>query len=192
MNLKKLFENKFTYVVIGAIITGIITYFCSTRLMEKEHSYKIKYDKQNFVSGLTEMLQKRIYNEEVFLWNIKNEARKDTILNSWDKCREITLVWNEQLSNFYLKLDMYFPTTRFKVKDYSNYLKSKISFRDFLQKEIQLGFISIHGQLVEFKKIINRDEEPKKELISDLEKNIEKLHAKIANYSEALFNALKN
>jgi len=192
MNIKKIFENKLTYLVIGALITGIITYFCNIRLIEKEHFYKMQSDKQNFVSGLSEMLQKRIYNEEVFLWNIKNDTRENTILDSWERYKEITLVWNEQLSNFYLKLDMYFPPSKFTVKDYSNYLKHNISFRDFLQKEIQLVFIPIHGQLVELKKIINKGEKPNQELVIDLEKNTEKLHAKIVNYSEALYNTLKD
>jgi hypothetical protein len=192
MNIKRIFENKLTYLVIGALITGIITYFCNIRLIEKEYFYKMQSDKQNFVSGLTEMLQKRIYNEEVFIWNLKNDARENTILDSWERYKEITLVWNEQLSNFYFKLDMYFPRYRYTLKDYSNYLKNKISFRDFLQKEIQPDFIPIHGQLVELKKIINKGEKPNQELVINLEKRIKKLHVKIVNYSEALYNALKD
>jgi hypothetical protein len=192
MNIKKVFEYKFTYLVIGALITGIITYFFNVRLIEKEELLKKKFEKQNFVSELSEMLQKRIYNEEVSLRNVKNDARDSAILDSWARVKEITLNWNEQLPNFYFKLDIYFPPKRFMVKDYSNYLKNRISFREFLEKEIQLSFIPIHDKLVDINVFIIKGEEPDSRLIIDLEKNTEKLHAKIFNYCEALYRALND
>lgn len=192
MKLKNLLKYKFTYVVIGAFITGVVTYFFNVRLMEREYFYKTKSEKQKFASELSQMLQKRIYNSEVFIWNVKNDATKDTILESWENCKNITLDWNEKLPDYYLRLDIYLPPSQFIIKNYSNYLENKLSFRDFLLKEIQLEIIPIHEQLVELKKSIIKDERVNQDLLAALEKSMIKLHVKIAHYCEALYKALND
>jgi hypothetical protein len=192
MKLKSFLDYKFTYLIVGALITGVVSYVFNARLIEKEYFYKAKSERQSLISDLTEILQKRIYNGEVFLWNLKSDARKTTILDSWDNYKKITLDWNEKLPNYYFKLDMYFPQSKYMVSDHSNYLKVKMSFKDFLQKEMQLQFIPIHDQLVELKIMVLRDGKPDQGLLDELDKNIIRFHAKVNNYCEALYDLMKD
>lgn len=152
MKIKDFIKNKLIYILIGAFITCILNYFFSSRLLSKENYYKKISERQNFVFELSRLLQKRIYNAEVYFWNIENNATEATILDSWQRYKEITLKWNEELPNIYIKLDIYFPKNKYKVADYSKYLKNKLSFRDFLREKIQLEIIPIHGELVDLKK----------------------------------------
>lgn len=188
--IKKLLNNKIVYLIMGAFIASIFNYFFNVRLIEKEQFHRTGSEKQDFVFELSQMLQKRIYNGEVFFWNLKNDAKKETILDSWEKYKQITIAWNENLPNYYFKLDIYFPSSKYTVADYSMYLKSNTSFRDFLRDDIQAEIIPLHGQLVELKKMISKEQKPDDELLADVGSDIEKLHAQIANYSEALCCAM--
>ena len=187
---KRLLDNKLTYVVIGAFLTCVFTYVFNSQLIKKEYNYKAKSTKEEFVFELAQMLQKRIYNGEVFFWNVRDDARKDTILSSWNRYKEATLEWNEKLPSYYFKLDMYLPKSRHTVKDNSAYLQSQLSFRDYLKNDIQLEMIPIHGRLVELKKVVLKDERPLQGSLESLEKDIENLHIRSVSYSEALCNAI--
>lgn len=176
-------------------MTAVFAYIFHIKSLEKENLYKEKNERQNFVFELSQALQERVYNAEVFFWNIRDEARSQTIYESWDRYKSIILKWNEKLQNNYIKLDIYFPKEKYLICNYSNSLKEKISFRDFLEKEIQKEFIPIHGELVDLKKVINLGEPfivasfNEKGSLKELQRRIEKLHVKIANYIEALAKA---
>lgn len=189
MSIKKLFNHNLTYLFIGALIPCALTYFFHTRLLERESLNKIKCEKQEFALELSQLLQKRIYNAEVFFWNIRDAAQKNTTLESWDRYKNITIDWNEKLPNNYIKLSLLFPEKKFLVSEYSDFLLYDLSFRDFLYGEIQAEFIPIHGQLVELKKGVNSDQEADQDYLKVLQSRIEKLHIKITNYAEALAKA---
>ena len=192
MRIKDFIKSKLIYILLGAFITCVFNYLSSSKLIDKENYYNKLSERQNFVFELSQLLQKRIYSAEVYFWNIESNAREETILDSWQRYKEVILKWNEELPNIYIKLDIYFPKNNYVVSDYSKYLKSKLSFRDFLREEIQLEIIPIHGELVDIKKKIKILELPgtlDAQSFDKLKNKIEKLHIKITNYIDALAEA---
>ena len=190
VHFKHSFLNKLLYLFIGAFITGVFTYFLNIKLLEQKNIYEKKAEKQAVVLDLSQQLNQRIYNAEVFFWDIYYDARKETIMDSWARYKKITISWNEKLQSNYVILDILFPAPKYTIDKYSYTLKSNLSFRDYLKNEMQINLISIHNRLIEFKKIINKDEKIDPQILGEFKTDIEKLHVKIANYIDTLAKAV--
>jgi len=142
------------------------------------------------VLQLVRELQSRIYNAEVFIWNLRDNARNETALKSWENYKTITIKWNESLPSNYIVLDILFPKNRCLIsKCPDNCLNGK-SFRDVLENDIQKEFIWIHGRLVSFKKNVLQNEEVDRSRLKEVESRAEKLHSKILTFSESLAVAM--
>ena len=188
MKIKRIFNNKFTYLLIGAFVGFIFNYLLNIKCLEKQDYYASKIERKNFVLELSELMQQRIYNAEVFFWSVRDHNELQTILTSWDRYHDITIKWNEKLINTYLKLDLFFPERNYSIQFMDS--KEKITYRDFLAS-IQDEFISVHGDLIKLIKMTNNNEtidETKSKIIG---KKIEKLHVIIANYLQYLADSLK-
>jgi len=190
VHFKHSFLNKLLYLFIGAFITGVFTYFFNIRLLEQKNIYEKRAEKQTIILDLSQQLNQRIYNAEVFFWDIYYDARKETIMDSWDRYKKITISWNEKLQNNYVLLNILFPTPQYTIDKYSDILKSNLSFRDFLKDEIQLDLISVHNRLIDLKKIINKNDKIDTQNLGDFKNDIEKLHIKITNYIDTLAKAV--
>lgn len=190
MTFNRILHSRIFYLFLGGLIAFIFNCFLNIYILEKQNCYKKTSEKQNFVIEYSQLLQKRIYLAEVFFWNVQGDARKDTIIDSWQRYKEATVIWNEKLQTNYILLNRYFPKGKYVVKNYSKYLQSKKSFCDFMKSELQSEMITIHAQLLELKKKIIADKPVNKISLEELQGKIEKLHARLTNYSDALSRAI--
>lgn len=201
MKLNLIRHPLFLIVISGLITVAIgtwLTAFWAQQNLIRQVKLEIYKDRihqqREFLDNLSKVMYSRLYNLKVYFWNLTDGARKETILDSWDKYKNETIKWNEALRYNFSNLDRYFPSNEFRIGDFvggNDLLRNSAdkSFRRTFEEIIQRQFIITHRKLIDTRiKVANNEKIPENQL-STIEGEIEILNSLVYEFTEALSKA---